>query len=236
MIDQASDTKPEAKAVRIALLNPNTDRRTTEAMTAIARNCLPLGLVIEGRTVQTGAAMITTEDALDAAAKVVTVEGISIAEEGFDGIIIGGFGDPGLEMLRPCVSVPVVGIAEAAMTEAGCGGRRFSVVTVTPELIVSIRNSASRYGYEGQLASVRTAPEVPKDMLAKLSLLETMLLDLSRVAIRDDGAEAIVIGGGPLAPAAPFVASMLPIPIVNPVCAAVRLMDQRLSALRRRVG
>ncbi len=46
-------------------------------------------------------------------------------------------------------------------------------------------------------------------------------------AVRDLGAQALVIGGGPLAVAARAIAHSLPVPIIEPVPAAVRLAVRR---------
>ena len=54
----------------------------------------------------------------------------------------------------------------------------------------------------------------------------TMIL-LEHAGAQLDGAEAIVIGGGPLARSAQALARRLPVPVIDPVCAAVRLACQR---------
>lgn len=104
---------------RIGPLNPNTS--TTEAMLTIARDAVGTVIGIEGRTAPLGAPLITTEALLADAAKVLAKIGSEIATEGFDAIVIGGFGDPGLEALRSLVGIPVTGIAEASMADAGVG-------------------------------------------------------------------------------------------------------------------
>ena len=48
------------------------------------------------------------------------------------------------------------------------------------------------------------------------------LADAVRHCINDDGAEAVIIGGGPLGEAARELAPMFSIPIVAPISAAVR--------------
>ena len=64
--------------------------------------------------------------------------------------------------------------------------------------------------------------------------LEQALLDLCERAIRDDGAQAIVIGGGPLAIVGRALAHRLPVPVIEPVPAAVRLLMGRIA--RRMTG
>ena len=84
--------------------------------------------------------MILTTDELAAAAPAVVEIGLAGADR-VDGAIIGAFGDPATA-LREQRSIPVVGIAEAAMLEAAEGGRRFGVATTTPALVEIIAERA----------------------------------------------------------------------------------------------
>jgi len=215
---------------RIALLNPNTSAATTEAMLAIARNAAGALLSIEGRTAPWGAPLITTEAMLASAAAVVAQIGPEIAAEGFDAIVIAGFGDPGLEALRSVVDIPVTGIAEASMAEAAAGGRRFSVVTTTPDLAESIRASATRYGHADRLVSVRITEGDTISVMSDAKRLENALRATCAQAI-EDGAQSIVIGGGPLAAAAVAIARNAPVPVIEPVGAGVRQACRLLGRL-----
>lgn len=55
--------------------------------------------------------------------------------DGYDAIVLGCFGDPGLDGLREIVSVPVVGPCEAAMHVACTLGHRFGIVTVLDAVV-----------------------------------------------------------------------------------------------------
>ena len=60
--------------------------------------------------------------------------------------------------------------------------------------------------------------------------LEAALLAACEQAVDLDGAQAIVIGGGPLARAARALARRLPVPVIDPVQAAVRRACAGVSA------
>ncbi|GAB4061102.1 aspartate/glutamate racemase family protein [Uliginosibacterium sediminicola] len=217
---------------RIALLNPNTNDDTTQMMLGIAQQALlPASRVlIEGRTAPRGQSLIVNEPALAEAAQVVQEYGPQVAAEGFDALIVAAFGDPGLTALREQLAIPVTGIAEAGIAEAAAGGRRYSIVSTTPELRNSLQYLAGRYGHADSLVSIRiTRGEVQRVMQDPLRMAEA-LLDSCRDAIELDGAEAIVIGGGPLASAARAIAALLGVPVIEPVVAAVRLSLQRCTA------
>lgn len=216
-----------AKPYRIALFNPNTSASTTELMLTCARRAAPPTVLIDGRTAPHGCAMITNQADLDRAAEVVADHGQEIAAQGFDAIIVAGFGDPGLDPLRQRISLPVTGLAEAGIGEAARGGRRFSIVTVTPELETSLRAAAIRHGSEGTLASIRfTSGPLAKVMNTPAGLEDALLISCIE-AISQDAAQAIVIGGGPLARAATALAARLKVPVIDPVAAAVQLACER---------
>ena len=212
----------------VVLLNPNTSIAATRTMmAAVGPDAIP-GYRIEGRTVPSGVALITNPAQLKAAIPVTVQTGASVAAEGAAGIVVAGFGDPGLFELRECVSIPVVGIAEAGMLEAAREERRFSVVTTTPSLSASIRTMAERYGIGHFLASVRITPGDPASLMTDPRRLEEALAQLADEAIRLDDVGAIVVGGGPLAAAARAISCRFHIPVIEPVPAALRLLTRQL--------
>lgn len=212
---------------RIALVNPNIDASATRAMLLIASSAVTPGFVVVGRTAPFGTALITTEDSLATAALAVTTMATSLEADGFAGIIVSAFGDPGLAELRKALRVPVTGLAEASMAEAARSGRRFSIVTTTPDLAGSIRLLAERYGWANQLASIRITPGEPFTLMANPEKLEAALLSACDRAIDHDHADTILIGGGPLSMAARTIAHRVRVPLVEPVPAAVRLACKR---------
>jgi Asp/Glu/hydantoin racemase len=141
-----------------------------------------------------------------------------------DGVIVSGFGDPGVEELRKKLSVPVIGIAEAAMQEAASYGGPFSVVTTTPALLSAISAYAVRLGLGSLLASVNTTEGAPEDVMSDSELLVDELERIARIAIIEHGAETIIVGGGPLAAAARTLRDRLSVRMVETIPAAMRRM------------
>lgn len=208
--------------MRLILVNPNTSAPTTGMMVGIARAAAPEA-EIDGLTAGAGQPLITNAAALAAAADATEALASQLLERRPNGVIIAGFGDPGLERLRDRLECPVTGIAEAAMAEAAQGGRRFAVVTTTPGLAASVRDVAAAYGHGGLFAGTALTESDPVELMADAARLEQELAAACWRAIDDLGAQAIVIGGGPLALAARALRSRLGVPIVEPIPAAVRL-------------
>ena len=206
---------------KILLINPNTSADTTAMMVAIARSCAPEGVVVTGATATRGPPMITTPAALAAAADEVVEMGIREAG-GMSGIVVGAFGDPGLEELKRNVSIPAVGICEAAMIEAAAGARRFGVATVTPELAAPITERARELGLLHLFTGIRLTPGDPVALTADPARLQEQLADAVAKCFDDDHAEAVIIGGGPLGQVATGLAQSFDRPIVAPIPSAVR--------------
>lgn len=215
--------------MRLLLINPNMSAATTDAMLAIARGAAPAGLALTGVTASSGAALITNETQLAIAADAVldALSGGSAAA--CDGVIISAFGDPGLIRARERLDCPVTGIAEAGMAEAGAEGRFFAVATTTPDLAAAISAAAAHYGHGERFRGVWLTPGDPAVLMADPKRLEAALEAACLEAIAA-GAAAVVIGGGPLAVAARALATRLPVPIIEPIPAAIRLAWRRATA------
>lgn len=211
----------------LLLINPNTNEATTQEMVEIARAAAPSGLVIEGATVTHGAPLIYDDEKLSVSARAVTELASTLELTRYCGVMVAAFGDPGIDALRAISPVPVTGIAEAGIIEAARGNRRFSIVTTTPNLVSAIQKRVECYGYASSFNGVRLTEGDVVELMSDPSQLEARLAQACQIAISEDAAEAIVIGGGPLAVHALALKSRFSVPIVEPVPTAVRLAVAR---------
>lgn len=214
----------------LLLINPNTNAATTEEMARIARYAAPPALVVEGVTARRGAALIHDEELLAISASAVVELAGTLDLARYCGIIVAAFGDPGLDRLREFSPVPVTGIAEAGIMEAAGKGRRFSVVTITPDLVAAIRKRVEAYGYGDRFTGVRLTQGDAVSAMGDPGRLEESLAEACALAISEDKAEAIIIGGGPLARHAAALAPRFDVPIIEPVPAAIRLALARAES------
>jgi allantoin racemase len=205
----------------ILLLNPNTSIETTAMMVAIAQSCAPPGYAVRGETAARGVPMILDAERLHAAGGEV-VESWKRHEGVVSGIVISAFGDPGIELLRALTDVPIVGICESSILEAAHGGRRFGIATVTPDLVGPIDDSVHALGLGGLYTGTRLTSGDPLALAADPVRLEAALADAVKACIEQDGAQAVVIGGGPLGQAAIGLAHRFSVPVIAPIPAAMR--------------
>lgn len=214
--------------MRLLLINPNTNTATTEAMRLIAQQAAPEGVFIDTKTALFGAPLITEPVALRDSAQAVLALIANGIERGKAGLVIAAFGDPALAEARSLLRVPVTGIAEAGMAEAAAEGRRFAVVTTTPDLVDSIAQLAEAYGHADNYLGTELTDGDVADLTNDSARLPHALRAACERAIAQRGAEAIVIGGGPLAVAARAISGEVAVPIIEPLPAAVRLTMSRV--------
>ncbi|CAN7523987.1 aspartate/glutamate racemase family protein [Pseudorhodoferax sp. LjRoot39] len=213
----------------VLLINPNTSAATTAMMAELARAALPPTLDLRSATAARGAPMITSDAEL--ATAVDEVLAIGMREAGHvSAIVVAAFGDPALALLRARVAVPVVGIGEASMQEAASGGRRFGVATTTPGLADSIAQAVARLGLSAQFSGTRIPEDDPLRLAADPNLQDRLLGDAVQACIAQDAAQAVVIGGGPLAQSAERLAGRFGVPVISPVAAAMRRVAALLAA------
>lgn len=220
-----------ADAGPILLINPNSSAAATRAMTALAQEQTGARRVV-GVTTPGMPAVICDEAALDRAASAVLAHR---PPPGCRGIIVAAFGDPGLAALRGLYAVPVVGIAEAGMRAAARHQRRFSVATTTPALTDRIGDYARGLGLGRQLVSVRITAGEPLQLMGDPQRLADALYRTAQQCIAD-GAQAVVVGGGPLARAARALRPQLSVAVVEPVPEAARRIADLATAYAARSG
>ncbi|MEG0000156.1 MAG: aspartate/glutamate racemase family protein [Comamonas sp.] len=231
-------TQRAAPAAQLLLINPNTSEATTALMAQLARQRLPARVELLTATAQEGAPLITDEASLAIAVRQVVRMGEGFAQQRAAAqqplpavIVIGAFGNPGLAQLRARLShmsLPVLGLGAAALRAGAKGGRRFGIATITPGLEASIAQSVAELGLTAQFCGTRIPPGLPQALAADPALLRERLAQAVAQCISVDGAQAVVIGGGPLAQAAGELAPRFAQPVISAVDAAV---DEALGLL-----
>src|SRR5262245_58000236 len=227
-----------SEPMRLHVVNPNTTAAMTAKIAAAARAVALPNTVIDAR--QSAMAPVSIEGFYDEAFAVPGMLGCirEADRDGADAHIIACFDDTGLDAARAAAGGPVIGIGEAAFHMASLIAARFSVVTTLNVSIVPIEHNLRKYGLFERCARVRAA-DVPV-----LALEERNVDALTRItaeiaaAIRDDRAEAIVLGCAGMADLAGELANRHGLPVVEGVAAAVTLAESlvRLGLKTSRLG
>ncbi|WP_222433795.1 aspartate/glutamate racemase family protein [Pistricoccus aurantiacus] len=220
-----SSSKDSSTDRIIVLINPNSNARATESMAELARRETQGIAKVVGKSNQDAPALLTTpQDMIDAAPGVVAIGVEAASNENVAAIIVSAFSDPGLEALRKEVDIPVFGIGEEVFHAAALGNRPFGIVTVTPDegLIESFRKKAASLGYESLYRGVRVTPGDPLKLVESPEQLDTALAEAVKTSIEEDGAAAVIMGGGPLSASAFRLQPRFDVTLVVAVNAAAR--------------
>lgn len=216
--------------MKILFANPNTTQAVTDRIAAVARAAASPGTEIVAVTGQTGVPYIATRAEAVIGGR-VALELLAEHSPGCDAAVIAAFADPGVGGARELLSIPVIGMAEAAMLTACMLGRRFSIVTFATAMGPWYRECVDYNGLTGRLASIRYVSGGFRDINTVQQEKQALLIEACHRAAQEDEADVVILGGAPLAGLAASIAGQVPVPLVDGVAAAVRQAEV-LAALR----
>ena len=217
--------------MKILVINPNTTASMTTKIAAAARAVARPDTEIVAANSQNGPASI--QGFLDVATCVPGLLEEVARHPDVDAIVIACFDDTGLDAVRSLVSVPVLGIGEAAYHAASMIATKFSVITTLSRSVPGLENNLMRYGLAQKCARVR-ATDIPVLKLeegdpATLAKIQSEI----RTAIAQDQAEAIVLGCAGMADLMADLSAEFGLPVIDGVAAGVTfaeaLVNNRLS-------
>ncbi len=205
----------------IIVVNPNSSQAVTDGMDlALEGLRRPAGPAIRCVTLAEGPPGIETEAQIrqvvaPLVALVARLDGEASA------FVDACFSDPGLPELRRETDKPVFGIAESAYRQAAAMAGRFGVISILETSVPRHRRAIEDLGLEKFLAGdrplglgVSALGDDREATFARLVQVGAQLRDR-------DGADAIVLGCAGMAPYRERLESVLGVPVVDPVQAAV---------------
>ncbi|WP_019119700.1 aspartate/glutamate racemase family protein [Brevibacillus massiliensis] len=154
---------------------------------------------------------------------------VEAEKEGYEGIISNCFADPAVKPARELLRIPVVGPGESSMHIASMLGQSFSVLTVLPNVIPTIKNNARIYGVHEKLASIRSV-NIPVLEVDDKERLTKVLVEEAVKAIELDQAHALILGcTGMMGVAADIQKSLAAkgydVPVIDPIFAAIKMLE-----------
>jgi allantoin racemase len=222
--------------MRILVVNPNTTVRMTEKIGAAAQRVASPGTEIIAVTSRSGP--VSIEGYYDEAMAVPGMLQVIQSRRDFDVVIIACFDDTGLDAARCITDKPVIGIGEAGYRVASMLANKFSAITTLSRSVPALEHNLFRYGMERQCIRVRSS-DIPVLDLEENSVkaAEIIALEIER-AIREDRAEAIVLGCAGMTDLADSLSRQFGLPVLDGVACAVSLGESlvRLGVKTTRKG
>jgi Asp/Glu/hydantoin racemase len=220
---------------RALIINPNTSSSVTAMLLEHVSGMLGETWKVRGVTASFGAEYISSEAAYAVATHAALDAFAQTTQSDDDVVLIGCFGDPGLEALREIASVPVIGLAEAAMKEASEFGR-FAIVTGGPRWAPILRRRAQAAGLSGQLARTYILEASGAELAADREAAVGLLALACEEAMETSKPDAIILGGAALAGIGDLLADHLGLPVIDSVSAAARALRAALETPIKAAG
>jgi len=168
---------------------------------------------------------------------IFTVQEAEKAErEGYDGIIIYCFGDPGLRAAKEKLNIPVVGSNEPSLHIASLLGDKFSIIC--PGVWTSfLRGLLKLYGFEHKCASIRSIGISVLDLGKDKRRVAERAFEEAKKAVEEDGANVIIFGCDIILTVTEEldervderIKRELKVPVVHPGAAALKICEDLIS-------
>lgn len=207
--------------MRILLINANTTEAITAKLVAMGNALAPPGVRFVGATGRFGARYIASR-AASAVAAHAALDAYAAHGAGADAVLLGCFGDPGLEALKEVAPVPVLGLAEASAQAALARAPRFGVVTGGAAWGPMLTEFFAARGLAAALAGVRTVAPTGGEMTRDPAAACDLLAAACDACAAEDGAQVVILGGAGLAGFAAPLAGRVRVPLVCSVEAGLR--------------
>jgi len=211
--------------MHLFVVNPNSTASMTEVIRQSATRVASPGTRVEAATVPQAPASIEGH-ADEARATPPMLDAIRAAEaRGAQATVIACFDDLGLGAAREVARGPVIGLCQAGVQVATTIAKRFAIVTTLPRSVPIIEDLVDSYGAARLCRRVR-AVNLPvlaldADPVEALARLKREI----RLAVEQDGAEAVVLGCAGMAEMCHALQRETGVPVIDPVSAAVKLAE-----------
>jgi allantoin racemase len=204
--------------VNLLLYNPNTDVALTDRLTRALAPFIGAGDKLDAATAPRGPSFIGSDETIVAARAALNEQAGSFAR-GADAVLLGCFGDIGLDAIRPGLDVPIVSLSDACFALASFIGPT-AIVTTSPFWAARFEGDVLRRGLGSAVVAVRTIGTIMP--FARERVIEECRHEIARLAA-ERTARSIILGGALLAELRDALLPDSRLPIVDLLGAAVGL-------------
>lgn len=154
-----------------------------------------------------------------------------VQTQGYDGAVVGCFGDPGLDGLREVTDMLVVGPGAASFALAATLGHRFGIVTVTGSIVAGLRRLVWETGLLDALAGIRYIETSVLEINQNPDIAVQRMLEQGRAAVEQDGADTLVLGCMSMGflDVAERLSAELGVPVINPSKASLKMAEATIA-------
>ena len=215
----------------ILVINPNSDESVTEGMIRELKGFhFSEGPRIECVSLSDGPFGIQSQ--ADIEAVTLPLRKMVSESRNVDAFVIACYSDPGLHVCREASEKPVFGIQECGVLTAMSLGDRFGVIALQESSIRRHLRYLRQMGVMERLAGERAASLSVRESVSGKGTFEKLLKAAKR--LRDsDQADTIILGCAGMATHRAKLESVIGIPVIAPVQAAVSMAMHSLLITRQ---
>jgi allantoin racemase len=145
---------------------------------------------------------------------------------GYDAVITGCAGDPGVEAAREMVTIPVIGPGEASFHTAAMLGARFAVLSPLDSTVRPTWAQVRHAGLGERCASVRSVNCSVQALRDGSEDTFRTLMDVARRCIAEEQADVLVLACASMSHTfGDRLAAALPVPVVNVLRVSLRVAE-----------
>ena len=208
------------------VINPNSSRNVTDGIDLAVDPLRRWGHRIKCLTLAEGPPGIETDEHVAGVVQPLCQLATSLTDA--TGIVVACFSDPGVARLRLELGIPILGIREAAVTQALTLGDTFGVIA-TGE--ASVRRHLA--AFDDMDLSGRLAGDRPLGLsvaeLADPKITLDRMIETGRTLRDTDGADVLIMGCAGMAQYREQINAATGLPVVEPCQAAVALTLGRIT-------
>lgn len=223
--------------LRICVLVPVATAQFNDRIMKAVAPVVPPDVQVEIRNIEHGQPDIENRTGWLENGMPVVELACAIERDGFDGIWLTDFDMCGVEAAREAIDIPIIGGFPTSAFAALMLSQRFSIITILQSTLAMQRGHPQSYGLQDSFASIR-AIDCPVAQLDNVDVVVARTFDLAMKAIKEDGAQSILLGCTGFVDVASRVAALLEeaigayVPVIDPNHAGFTFL---VSLVRMRV-
>lgn len=209
--------------MRILVINPNTNPKNTKVIEEAISNFLTPDIQVDVVNPEKGPLGLESYYHNYLASVEVHKMVVDAEKQGYDGVVIACYGDPGIEAAKELVNIPVAGITEASYALARLLATKFLVVVSADTAVPRQIRYIKKLGIPDHQYAVRPIGITVLGVMADRVSAKDLIAKNCEQSLKETNAELIVMGCSGFSGLRSELERQLGVPIIDPVVAGVHV-------------
>lgn len=216
-------------SAKILVINPNTNPKNTKVIEDAIKPYIPTGFQVDVVNPEKGPIGLESYYHNFLAAVEVHKVIVDAEKNGYNGVVIACYGDPGIEAAKELVNIPVVGITEASYALARMLATKFLVVVSAEAAVPRQIRYIKSLGIPDFQYAVRPIGLTVLGVMSDRMSAKDLIAENCKIALKETGSELIVMGCSGFSGLRDDLENQLQVPIIDPVVAGVHICTTLIS-------